>query len=148
MRFFARITATAVFISLLPVVAWAELIYVEGEWGRIRSGPGTEYQILWEAPRYTPLEYLAKYQDWYAVRDHEGDVGWVHEQVVGKGQAAIVTNPTANVRKGPSTDNPIVFKVEQNYLFKVLETKGPWYKVQDTEGDTGWIYNSLVWVSK
>lgn len=134
--------------ALSASAALAETIYVEGSTARFRAGPGTDYPILWEAPRYSPLEYLCKYEDWYVARDHEGDVGWVHEQVIGKGRAAIVINEKANIRKGPGTDNPIVFVVEKRYRFKVLDAKGAWFKVVDTEGDEGWVYGSLVWVSR
>ena len=146
----SRVVVMMALLSLAaPVSAgWAESIYVEGKSARIRSGPGTNYQILWEAPRYTPLEYLAKYKQWYAVRDYEGDVGWVHQQVIGKGKAAIVTNKKANVRKGPGPSYPIVFTVEKLYRFKVMEEKGDWYKVKDAEGDEGWIFKTLVWVSR
>jgi len=135
-------------LTIWASAAFAEDIYIEGATGRIRSGPGTEYDILWEAARYTPLEYLAKYKDWYAVRDYEGDVGWVHQQVIGKGRAAIVTSKKANIRKGPATSYPIAYSVEQRYLFKVLDEKKGWFKVVDSEGDEGWVYSPLVWVSK
>jgi len=129
-------------------VSSAESIYINADKARFRDGPATTYDILWTAPKYTPVEKLAQYKNWYVVRDNEGSVGWVHKQVVSKGKAAIVTNKIANVRKGPGTSFPKVFSVEQNYLFKVLEKKGSWYKVIDADGDSGWITEQLVWVSR
>ncbi|MGK7346010.1 MAG: SH3 domain-containing protein [Candidatus Nitrospinota bacterium M3_3B_026] len=147
-RAMLTVFTAALLWAVFAAPALAENIYVESETARLRAGPGTDYPILWKAPRYYPLEYLCKYQAWYVARDHEGDVGWVHEQVIGKGRAAIVINEKANIRKGPGTNNPIVFVVEKGYLFKVLDEKGAWYKVLDTEGDEGWVYGSLVWVSR
>ncbi len=140
-------------IVFFLAIAWsapaiAEEIYVEGSKARMRSGPATKYEVLWEAPKYTPLEYLAKYKDWYVVRDREGDVAWVSNQVIGKGKAAIVTNTKANIRKGPGTNNPIAFSVEEGYVFRVLKKKGDWYNVKDVEGDEGWVIKDLVWVSR
>lgn len=135
-------------VIMMPVLAFSEPVYVKGGKAKIRSGPGTNYQVLWEAPKYTPLEYLARFQDWYAVRDKDRDVGWVHKQVIGKGRAAIVVTKKANIRKGPGTKNPIVFSVEKNYLFKVLEKKGSWYRLVDKDGDKGWALDKLLWVSK
>ncbi len=129
-------------------IADAELIYVNADKARFRSGPGTQYDVIWEAPKYYPLEYLAKYKDWYVARDIDGLVGWVHEQVIGKGMAAIVTNMKGNVRKGPGTEYPILFTVEKGWLVKVLENKAPWYHVVDTEGDKYWIFEKLIWMSK
>ncbi len=143
------IAAAAIALSVVSSTpAFAVKIYVEGKNARLRSGPGVKYQILWEAPRYTPLEYLAKYKEWYAVRDIDGDVAWVNEQVIGKGEAAIVTNKKANIRKGPGTSNPILFFVEKGYLFKVTGKKGDWLKVKAPDGDEGWVFNKLVWISR
>lgn len=142
------IILSALVVLFSHVQALAETIYIEGKVGRLRQGPGTGYQVLWEAKRFTPLEYLAKYKDWYVVRDHEGDVGWLHKQVVGKGKAAIVIKSKANIRKGPAVKHPKVFEVEKGYLFKVLEEKSGWYKVVDIDGDKGWVSGSLLWVSK
>ncbi|MDH5477620.1 MAG: SH3 domain-containing protein [Nitrospinota bacterium] len=128
-------------------LALADPLYVEETKARIRSGPGTEYNILWEAPRYTPLESLAKYKDWYVVRDFQKDVGWVHEESVRKGKAAIVVQDKANIRKSPDLKSPIVFVVEKHYLFRVIETKGGWLKIKDTDGEEGWIHEKLVWAS-
>ncbi|VAX14989.1 hypothetical protein MNBD_NITROSPINAE01-1624 [hydrothermal vent metagenome] len=137
-----------VVIVLAPVLALSEPIYVEGGKAKVRSGPGTSYQVLWEAPKYTPFEYLARFKEWYAIRDKDGDVGWVHKQVIGKGRSAVVVTKKANIRKGPGTKNPIVFSVEKNYLFRVLDKKGAWYKLVDKDGDTGWALDKLLWVSK
>lgn len=146
---FGAAVAAALFeLVILATPAIAENIYVDGNSARFRAGPGTDYTILWEAPRYTPLEYLAKYRDWYVIRDHAGDVGWVHQQVIKEGVAAIVTNRKANIRKGPGTKNPIVFWVEEGYRFKVLEKKGNWYHVMDLDGSKGWVLDKLVWTSR
>jgi len=140
------------FVLLLLVAfsgaAFAETIFVKEKKARFRAGPGTNYDILWEAPQYSPLEFLGKYKAWYVVRDHEGDVGWVHQQVIGKGRAAIVINEKANVRKGPGAKNELIFTVFKGWLFKVLDKKGDWYKVVGADGDQGWVIKNLLWVSK
>lgn len=140
------IAFTATIFMAIPAIA--ENIHVKGKTARVRSGPGTNYNILWESIRYTPFEYLAKYGKWYAVRDFEGDVGWVHEQVIGKGKGAMVTTKRANIRKGPGAKKELVFEVTRGYVFKVLDQKKGWYKVQDADGLKGWVHEKLVWVSK
>ena len=126
----------------------AEQIYVKGKKARFRAGPGTNYSILWESSKYTPLEYLARYKNWYAVRDKDGDVAWVSEQVIATGATCIVINKKANIRRGPGTNTGVAFAVEEGYLFQIIDKKGEWYKVKDAEGDQGWIFSNLVWVSK
>ena len=145
----SRKAFAAIFLAITLVSpGLAEPLYVNETKARIRSGPGTEYNILWETPQFTPLEYLAKYKDWYAVRDFQRDVGWVHEDSVKAGKSAIVTESTANIRKNPDLDSPIVFVAEKHYLFLVKEIKGSWLKIKDAEGDEGWIHEKLVWVSQ
>ena len=137
-------------LALLALVsqAFGEMVYIEGKLAKFRSGPGSNYKVLWEAPRLTPLEFLAKYKDWYAVRDKDGDVGWVNDQVIGKGKSAVVKDKKSEVRKGPGKNNPVAFAVEKNYLFKVLEEKKEWVKVKDNDGDEGWILKESLWISR
>jgi SH3-like domain-containing protein len=55
-----------------------------------------------------------------------------------------VSAPTANIRNGPGTNFDIVWQVEQYYPVTVLEKKDNWYKIQDFEGDVGWLSSSLL----
>ncbi|MBI5815202.1 MAG: SH3 domain-containing protein [Nitrospinae bacterium] len=139
---------SAFFMILATTVASSETVYIEGKAAKFRSGPGTNYKVLWEAPVFTPLEFLAKFKDWYAVRDKDGDVGWVHNQVIAKGKAAVVTDKKADVRKGPGKDKPMAFAVEKGYLFRVVDEKKEWAKVKDAEGDEGWILKESLWMSR
>jgi SH3-like domain-containing protein len=130
------------------LAARAETIYVDEAKARVRSGPGTEYSVLWEAPRYSPLELLAKYKDWYAVRDFQKDVGWIHQGAAAKGKAAVVTQAKVSVHKSPDHKSPVAYTVEKHYLFKVLEDRGSWLRVKDADGEEGWILEKMVWVSR
>ena len=125
--------------------ASAEAIMANHKEAKIRNGPGTDYIVLWRPRLYTPLEVLAKYKDWYAVRDSEADVGWIHKSGVAKNKAAIIIGKYLNVRNEPNLDARILFQAPKNYTFKVMETKGEWYKVKDPEGDEGWIFRKGVW---
>ena len=125
--------------------ASAEAIMANHKEAKIRNGPGTDYIVLWRPRLYTPLEVLAKYKDWYAVRDSEADVGWIHKSGVAKSKAAIIIGKYLNVRNEPNLDARILFQAPKNYTFKVMETKGEWYKVKDPEGDEGWIFRKGVW---
>lgn len=49
-----------------------------------------------------------------------------------------------NLRSGPGTQNEAIFQLPLGYPLLVLERKGAWIKVQDYEGDKGWIQQSLV----
>ncbi len=48
------------------------------------------------------------------------------------------------IRSGPSTDHEIYWEVFKDYPLQVLDRKEKWIHVEDFEGDTGWIYGTLV----
>jgi uncharacterized protein YgiM (DUF1202 family) len=59
--------------------------------------------------------------------------------------ALCVTADTANLRPGPGTKyDPPSWQVFKYMPLKKLAKKGNWYKVQDIDGDTHWIFNKLV----
>lgn len=55
-----------------------------------------------------------------------------------------VRNDNVNMRSGPGTNSTILFKLAQGYPLQVLERRGNWLRVQDFEGDRGWIGRSVT----
>lgn len=132
-------------IIFAGVNASAERLTVTSDIANIRSGPGTNYDILWKVQKYHPIQVLKKEGSWYQFRDFENDVGWIHDSLVSSLAAVITKSSKCNIRKGPGTRYGIAFTVENGIPFKVLEGKGKWLKVQHADGDKGWIHSSLVW---
>ncbi|MCK5204183.1 MAG: SH3 domain-containing protein, partial [Desulfobacterales bacterium] len=111
----------------------------------IRSGPGTNHNVLWKVEQYFPILVIQKSGEWYRFQDFEGDKGWVHQSLVGKIQAIITRNDACNIRSGPGTSHNILFSVEKGIPFKVLKREGSWIHIEHSDGDKGWIHKSLVW---
>ena len=55
-----------------------------------------------------------------------------------------VVGEKVNLRKGPSTQYPIIWELGKGFPLRVLSYKGNWIKVSDFESDVGWIYKNLV----
>ncbi|MBU0682550.1 MAG: SH3 domain-containing protein [Proteobacteria bacterium] len=55
-----------------------------------------------------------------------------------------VVKDGVNVRSAPSNTAEIHWEVFKNFPLKVIGRKGEWVKTEDFEGDTGWIYGSLL----
>ena len=125
--------------------ALAERITIVSNVANIRSGPGTEHDILWNVEKYHPLLLLETKGNWYHFRDFEGDEGWVHNSLTGNVPAVITAKDKCNIRSGPGTQFDILFTVEKGIPFKVLETKGSWINIEHADGDKGWLHKSLVW---
>ena len=48
----------------------------------IRSGAGTQYDLLFDAERGTPFKVLEKQGRWIKVEHADGDVGWIFNTLV------------------------------------------------------------------
>lgn len=129
----------------LSSAARAESVMASNKESKIRSGPATHYTVLWRPRLYTPFEVLAKYETWYAVRDVEGDVGWIHDSGASKDNAAIVTADVINVHESADANSRILYQAPKNYTFKVEESKEGWLKVLDPDNETGWIADKGIW---
>ena len=123
----------------------AERMSVQVPLANIRSGPGTHYSILWKVEKFYPLKVVEKSGEWYKFTDFEGDKGWIYASLVDSTEAVVVSRENCNVRSGPSTDTEVKFTADQGGPFKVLERKEKWLHIQHSDGDDGWIYESLVW---
>lgn len=123
----------------------AKRLAVTGNIANIRSGPGTEYEVIWQVEKYHPIKTIRKKDNWYLFRDFENDEGWVHKSLLDEIDTVITKNKICNIRSGPGTKNKVLNTVEKGIPFKVLKRKGDWLHVQHADGDQGWIHNSMVW---
>jgi SH3-like domain-containing protein len=126
-------------------VALAQRLAIKSNVANIRSGPGKQYDILWQVEKYHPILIIDKNGKWYRFRDFEGDEGWIHVSLVGKIPAVITKSEKNNVRSGPGTGYKIKFTVEKGIPFRVLQRKNKWVYVRHADGDKGWIHTSLLW---
>ncbi len=47
----------------------------------VRSGPGTNYSIVFKVARGVPFKVLGKKESWYKVKHADGDQGWIHKSL-------------------------------------------------------------------
>jgi SH3-like domain-containing protein len=125
--------------------AQSQRMAVASEVANIRSGPSAKSLVLWQVERYYPMLVLEKKGAWYRFKDIDGHQGWIHKSLLDTTATVIVRVRRANLRSGPGTENAIVFDAEKGTPFKVLERKKAWLKVRHVDGDSGWIFKSLVW---
>ena len=50
----------------------------------------------------------------------------------------------ANVRSAPDKKAEIAWQVTKYHPFQIVKKKGSWYQCKDYEGDSGWVYKSLL----
>jgi SH3-like domain-containing protein len=144
------IFAVVFFLCVFTVnAALAQKLAVKASVANIRSGPGTNYEVLWQVEKYTPLLILDKDKSgkWYYIKDFEGTIGWITKDLLTK-LDTVITKPKegqCNIRSGPGTNNDVILKAVKGVPFKVIQRKGNWIKIQHVDGDTGWVHKVLVW---
>jgi len=138
-------TALIILLVLGAGVAAAQRKAVTAPTANIRSGPGTNYEIIWKVEKYHPIQVVETSGAWYQFRDFENDRGWIHQSLTGDLDTVITNRDDCNIRSGPGTSYDVVFKVEKGIPFKVIERKDKWVHLEHEDGDRGWIHEALVW---
>lgn len=150
--FQARVVFTGVlilFFSLLSAAAYGEeYVSVSKDGTNIRSGPGTDKEILWEVFKGFPLKVVKKENKWIQVTDFEGDTGWISAPLVTKEATVIVKADTANMRVGAGKNYEIMANVKYGVVFTPVEKEGEWVKVKHDDGTSGWMHYKLLWPEK
>lgn len=57
-------------------------VVVKAEIANIRDQPNTRGRIVLKAKRYVPFKVLAHQKDWLKVQHDDGEVGWLHRNLV------------------------------------------------------------------
>ena len=145
------ITLLSVLLCSLMIHGKANSLCVDVPKANIRMGPGTNYEKAWEVYRYMPFETVGTSTDrsWYAIKDLDGDVNWIHGSLVSDAfQCAVVKSSQVNVRTGPGTRyrKSTLSPALRYDSFKILKRQPPWIKVRDSFGNTGWIHNKYLWI--
>jgi SH3-like domain-containing protein len=140
-----------VVIFSLLTAGYTNALCVNSPKANLRSGPGTNYDVVWEIYKYMPVVKVGVSLSgaWYAVGDLEGDVSWIHKTLVtGKYKCAVVNKDEVNVRTGPGTNysKSPASPAKKYYSLKVLKKKGQWVKMKDDWGNTGWIHRNFLWI--
>lgn len=145
----------------------AEVFTTGGDSLNLRSGPGTNFEVIDQLERgelVTLLDGPLKNEDgdgyaWWLVRAADGTEGWAVERVVEEqtlqlaliaGEDAYVTSgdELLNVRESASRSGAIAFQLEDGVQVTLLE--GPieadnlrWWHIRDAEGREGWAVDRI-----
>ncbi len=142
--------AILLFVLLLPVASIARMVSIERDNVNMRSGPGTNYRVLWKLSTGFPLRVLKTRGNWYRVQDFEGSIGWVSKTIVNRKAHMVVKvhknrKKRINVRSGPGTNHRIVAKAYYGVVFRTIKQEKGWVQIRHDKGVTGWVKRSLLW---
>src|SRR6185295_13515380 len=72
----------------LPLPRFASLDSSEAN---LRAGPGKDYPILWVYQRRgLPVEIIQEFDTWRRIRDRDGTVGWVQQNLLSGKRSALI----------------------------------------------------------
>jgi N-acetylmuramoyl-L-alanine amidase len=150
-------------VPALPVVAVSHGS-VSAEEANLRSGPGTDYALLYVLPQGTEFLVNDQQEDdqgrlWYNVLVPSVNLeGWLASWLVTleptssgnqpSGNQAFVNSP-ANLRGGPGVSFERVDSLQADTPVTILGSAWTtdeelWYQVQMPEGESGWMYYNLL----
>lgn len=147
-----KILSVIVLLIIFPCTpsAFAKMVSISKDGVNIRTGPGEKNEIKWEYGKGFPLYVIGERNGWYKIKDFENDTGWVYKTLTSSTPCMIVkankgTNKKINIRNGPGTGFNIVGKAYYGVVFKTIEQKNHWVKVEHDSGTIGWVKRSLLW---
>ncbi len=121
----------------------------------VRAGETINTHVKFRLDDNYPVKVLQKKKDRVQIVDYEGDTGWIHENLLKVERFIVATPPQGldwiNMREGPGLDEngkPKAlkrFRAERGAVFKVLDEKDGWIKVQHADGDQAWCSANIVW---
>ena len=147
-------------IFSFPVLA-AEDVVVEVGVVNVRSGAGSDYDIVSRVSKGMRLPFLEEVAGWYKVSLPDGKVGWVWGELVSRVESetpddgvsptvptsATVKASAANVRAGAGSAQAVVAQVVEGTILSILEEVDGWYRVRTPDGAEGWIWGDLIAIS-
>lgn len=138
------------------VMCFFSLVVHAGEYASLkhnevnmRAGPGERFPILWvyQEKNY-PVEVLDSFEIWRQIRDKEGTVGWVHQNMLKKTRYAVVEKEGNLLKKNDSTSSSIAV-VQPGVIARLEECPlGKYCKItvsDETHTKKGWFPRSALW---
>jgi len=125
--------ATAHFASLR-----AEKVY-------LRAGPGADFPIQWVfVRRGLPVEILATFDIYRKIRDSEGTVGWVNQQMLTGRRSVLVAGAIRDLHSDANATSEVVAQLEPGVVAAVSKCDPTWCEVK-AGGYKGWLKRDEVW---
>ncbi|MEZ5709484.1 MAG: SH3 domain-containing protein [Blastomonas sp.] len=123
---------------------WAS---IEEDEARTRTGPSTEYQIMWVYQRkHLPVKIIKKYGVWRQIEDPDGTQGWMHARLLSRTRTGLVTGEIRAMRAEPDDNARILWRLEPGVVGKLGDCDKGWCQF-DVNGRSGWVRAGDLWGS-
>jgi N-acetylmuramoyl-L-alanine amidase len=123
---------------------------------RIRSGPGTSFQVTGTFDKGQTASFVEQNSNWVKI-SYQGRSGWVSSQFVSVqkkvhapansgapvSMSGKVSATSLNVRNQPSTNGATIGSLKKNAAVMITKTQGKWYEIQ-YNGQKGWVHSDFI----
>jgi uncharacterized protein YgiM (DUF1202 family) len=111
----------------------------------IRSDAALTSDVLRSVPPGYPVAVLERQADWVLVEDFRQRKGWVFAPLLTEPGTVIIKVYKGNLRSGPGLTDDIIVQLDHGTVMSVVETRGDWLMVSDSENVTGWLHRKVIW---
>lgn len=135
-------------VMMMPLFSFAQSVCVNQETGQLREAPSKFAKATWTVGKYMPLKVVGQKGKWLEVRDLDNQKHWIHASSVSSQlRCLVISKNTASIRTGPgrSYASASVSMTDRYTPFRDLGGEDGWLKVEDSEGQSGWISSTDVW---
>ncbi|WP_420831025.1 SH3 domain-containing protein [Bacillus safensis] len=128
---------------------------------RIRTGPGTSYQVIGTFPQGATAKKLETSGEWTKISYKQAE-GWVHSDYVSGGQktsqsssgessrsnqTGTVGVSSLNVRQSAAPNAQVVASLARNTQITILREQNGWYEIEG-KGVKGWVASYYIVTGK
>jgi SH3-like domain-containing protein len=126
----------------LPLPRFASLDSGESN---LRAGPGKDYPILWVYQRKgLPVEIIQEFDTWRRIRDRDGTVGWVQQNLLSGKRTGLVVDQRRTLRAEPGSGEAIAH-LQPGVVARIEECRADdWCKLE-AQGYRGWLTRDEFW---
>jgi SH3-like domain-containing protein len=111
----------------------------------LRAGPGPDFPIQWVfVRRGLPVEILATFDIYRKIRDSEGTVGWVNQQMLTGRRSVLVAGAIRDLHGEANATSEVVAQLEPGVVAVVSKCDPAWCQVK-AGGYKGWLKRDEVW---
>jgi SH3-like domain-containing protein len=110
----------------------------------LRTGPGGSYPVDWVYQRRNmPVEVIAEFDNWRKVRDWQGTVGWVHQNLLSGERYARITDAERLLLSRPGDGAPVAWLMP-GVVAHILSCRPDWCELE-ADGHRGWLSRESFW---
>lgn len=112
----------------------------------LRAGPGKDYPILWVYQRRgLPVEIIQEFDTWRRIRDRDGTVGWVQQNLLSGKRSALIVDEARTMRTDPTGGAKAVAILQPGVVAHIAECgTDNWCRVE-VQGYKGWLRRDDFW---